>query len=85
MRPESLADLSDSLTRERAFKGFIAICLVVAMAALGQSAHPFLPIVFFALLADLMALNRLRRLVSTLEHSQPSNTPTSQTESDDDD
>ena len=66
MRPESLEDLADSLTRERALKGFVIICLIVTMAALGPRAHSYLPIILFALLADLMALNRLRRLVNTL-------------------
>ena len=66
MRPEALDDLADSLTRERAFKGFIIICLVIALAALGQKAHAYLPIILFALLADVIALNRLRRLVTTL-------------------
>ena len=83
MRPETLDDLADSLSRERAFKGFVVICLVVALAALGTSAHAYLPIVLFALLADLMALNRLRRLVATLH--QTSGQQASASEDHDDD
>lgn len=68
MRREALEDLADSLTRERAFKGFVVVCLVVALAAMGPKAHTYLPIILFALLADVIALNRLRRLVNTLVH-----------------
>lgn len=67
MHPESMTDLADSLTRERAVKGFVIICLVIAMAWYGERGHTYLPIILFALLADLFALNRLRRLVRTLQ------------------
>lgn len=67
MQRETIQDLSDSLARERYFKGFVFICLIVALAAMGPDANVYLKILLFALLADLIALNRLRRLVALLE------------------
>lgn len=67
MPPETLANLSDSLTRERIVKGAIVVCLFIGLVIAGERAHPFVAIALFALLADLFALNRLRRLVATLE------------------
>ena len=64
---ETLRDLDESLTRERLLKGALLVGTVIWLALVQGQGHPYLPIIMFALLADLMSLNRLRRLVATLK------------------
>lgn len=67
MKPETMDDLEDSLARERAVKGVLIISALLWLAWFREAAHPYVAIALFALLADLFALNRLRRLVATLK------------------
>ena len=65
-QPEALHDLEDSLSRERVLKGGLAVAALLWLAYTQGETHPYVPIVLFMLLADLMSLNRQRRIVATL-------------------
>ena len=67
MNTETLRDLDDSLNRERLLKAALLVGAVIWLAMTQGQSHPYLPIVMFMLLADLMSLNRLRRLVDVLK------------------
>ena len=64
---ETISDLEESLGRERLLKGVLVIAALIWLAWTQGNTHPYLPIVMFMLLADLMSLNRQRRLVATLK------------------
>lgn len=67
MPDETLGELDESLGRERILKAVLLVGAVIWLAMVQGNAHPYLPIVMFLLLADLMSLNRLRRLVDVLK------------------
>ena len=64
---ETLQELNRSFALDRSVKTLLFIALFVITALLGQRAHAYLPIVLFALIADLMSLNRQRRLTVAVE------------------
>ena len=64
---ETLRDLDESLGRERVLKALLLIGAVIWLAMTQGATHPYVPIVMFMLLVDLMSLNRLRRLVDVLK------------------
>lgn len=65
---ESVAELQASLVRDRYIKVFALFGVIIWLAVRGDAAHPYLPILMFALLFDIMAINRERRVMATLLH-----------------
>ena len=72
---ETLAELDRSFALERMVKALLFFAVFIAYALLGQKAHPFIAIVMFVLLADIMSLNRQRKLVATLRAAERATPP----------
>lgn len=63
---ESIDQLAASLQRERLLKTLALFAVFLWLALNGGQTHAYWPIVMFALVADLMSLNRQRRLVAAI-------------------
>ena len=63
---ESLSEMAASLTKERSLKVVAFLVIFIVTAVLGDRAHRFLPIVLFVLFADVVAINRERRLLASI-------------------
>lgn len=71
MNKQAIESFADGLERERAIKGFLFILIFLSLVIMGPRSHPYVPIVMFAMLADLFALNRLRRFVTAVRTPAP--------------